>query len=972
MIGETISHYRILEEIGKGGMGTVYKAEDLKLKRTVAIKFLRFDLILDPEAKKRFFQEAQTASFLDHPNICTIYDIDETDEGNVFIVMAFYKGEPLRNKIDRGTLEMEEVIDFAIQVGSALATAHAANIIHRDIKPDNIMITDKNQVKIVDFGLAKLVDQARITKEGVTLGTITYMSPEQTKSAQVDHRSDIWAFGVVLYEMLTGHCPFKGDYEQATIYSILNEKPEEVSKFRPNVPGELEKIVYKILEKSPDQRYQHIDDCIVDLRRLKKNLERQQTYNVLVENIKDEKRKLAAIMFTDMVGYSTLTHKNESLALELLEEHRRILRSFFPNYGGVEVETAGDAFFVEFSSALEAVRCAVDIQKNLYQRNQMVAEEKWIKIRIGVDVVHDGKNVLGDGVNIAARIEPLAHSCGICVSQDVARQIQNKLDLPLQKIDTGQLKNIKLPVDIYAVVLPWLEKELSRATKISFRNHWRKMIAISLLLILTFWIYFSWPIFMNDSVDKNSIAVLPFKNLSDMIENEYFSEGITEEIIAHLSKFGDLRVISRTSAMQYKNTEKNVKDIGEELNVAKILEGSVRRDKNNVRIVAQLIDAQTDTYLWTETYDENLTKIFEIQSAVAEKIAKSLKMKISRVEKEQLGKKATNSLEAYDLYLKGRYHLNKRMPDDLNKGITYFEKALEIDPKYASAYSGLADSYMMLGNYDVLMPRKAFKRAKEAAKEALEIDPMLAEAHSSLAFVSMHYDLNWQEAEREFKKAMELDPGYPMAYCFYASYLTALKRFEDAKKYMKNARELDPLSTAILLEEGLDLYFERDYDQTIIQCQKILQMDPLLILAYIPLAGAYIQKSNYNEALKILSRASLFSKGNPVIVAAIGYTYALAGRQEDAHNMVELLIEKSEEEYVSPFWMAVVYVGLNNYKQAMLWLERAYEDRDGAIIYLDVIPIFDPLRSDQRFINLLKKIGFNSNNISYLKGKNPS
>jgi adenylate cyclase len=961
MIGKTISHYKILEQIGRGGMGTVYKAEDLTLKRMVAIKFLPSDLVPDSGAKKRFFQEAQTASHLDHPNICTIHEIDETDDGHIFIVMSFYKGESLRSKIEGDTLDLEEILDISIQVGSALATAHAAKIIHRDVKPDNIMITDKNQVKIVDFGVAKLMDQARITTEDASLGTIMYMSPEQTKSANVDHRADIWAFGVVLYEMLTGQSPFKGDYDQATIYSILNEKPDTISKHRKNVPAEFERIINKLLEKTPDHRYQNIDDCVVDLRRLKKNLERQETYNVLVQNVRDEKRKLAAIMFTDMVGYSALTHKNEALALELLEEHRRILRSFFPNYGGDEVETAGDAFFVEFSSALDAVRCAVDIQKNLYQRNQMVSDEKRIKIRIGVhlgDVIHEGKNVLGDGVNIAARIEPLAQSCGICVSQDVARQIQNKIDLPLQKIDTAQLKNIKLPVDIYAIVLPWLEKELSHTKRLSIKRHWRKMIAVPVLVIVVSVLYFSWPVLTYDTSGSNSIAVLPFKNLSNKIENEYFSDGITEEIIAHLSRFGDLHVISRTSVMQYKNSEKNVRDIGEELKVGKILEGSVRRDQNNVRIVAQLIDAQTDKYLWTETYDENLTQIFAIQSAVAEKIAMSLKMNISHAEHEQMQKKATTSLKAYDLNLKGRYHLNKRMPDDLNKGITYFIKALEIDPEYAVAYSGLADSYMILGNYDLLIPKEAFEKAREAAVSAIELDPDLAEAHTSLAFVKIHYEHDWHAAERGFKKAMELDPGYPMAYCYYASFLTAQKRFSEAKDYRQKALELDPLSTAILLEKGLELYFERNFAQAIMHCEALVKIDPLLVLAYIPLAGAYINQEKYDKTLEMLSWASVFSKGNPIIVAALGYAYALSGRTEDAQNMVELLIERSQNEYVSPFWLAVTYVGLNNHEEAIKCLEQAYEERDGAIIYLDVIPVFDPLRGDERFGELLGKIGF--------------
>ena len=674
----------------------------------------------------------------------------------------------------------------------------------------------------------------------------------------------------------------------------------------------------------------------------------------------NNQRKLSAIMFTDMVGYSAITQEDESLALELLEEHRQILRPLFPKYSGQEVETAGDSFFVEFSSALEAVKCAIEIQKALRDRNKSMTEERQIKIRIGVhlgDVVHSGKNVLGDGVNIAARIEPFAQTCGICVSQDVARQIQNKIDYPLKKIEKKQLKNIRLPVDIYAVVLPWLEKGLSSKSEIiTGKSSWM-IIGVLLALAVIILGIFTWPVFINRTINKNSIAVLPFKNLSDNIENEYFSDGMTEDIIAHLSKIGGLRVISRTSVMQYKNTEKKMKDIGYELNVATILEGSVRRDNKKVRIVAQLVDAQQDEYLWSETYNEELTQIFGIQSAVAEKIARSLKAKISQTNIDRMKKKSTESLEAYDLYLKGRYHFNKRMPDDLKKSIIYFERALEIDPKYALAYSGLADSYMILGNYSILPPNESFDKAKDAAKKALEINDRLAEAHTSLAFTLMHVDWNWKEAKIEFEKAIELDPGYATAYYLYASYMTVLKQFDEAKKFRNRAKELDPLSPAILLEEGLELYFEKKYDQTIELCQKILQIDPQQILAYIPLGGAHIQKSMYQEAIKLLSKASYLSTGHPVIVAAVGYAYAMSGRDEDAQNMIEILLERSEEEYVSPFWMAIVYVGLNNESEVFHWLYKAYQQRDGSLVFLNVFPIFDNYRSDPRFIELLKKIG---------------
>jgi len=665
-------------------------------------------------------------------------------------------------------------------------------------------------------------------------------------------------------------------------------------------------------------------------------------------------------MFTDMVGYSAMTQKNENLALELLEEHRQILRSFFSEHGGHEVETAGDAFFVEFTSALEAVQCAIEIQKALFERNKSTPSEKQIRIRIGVhlgDVVHSGKNVLGDGVNIAARIEPLAHSCGICISQDVARQIQNKIDLPIKKIDRAKLKNIQLPVDVYAVVLPWLEKELKTRKITGFKKK-HVLIPVGVLAVVciltALWFL---PSLINNKVEKKSIAVLPFRNMSEKIENEYFSDGITEDIIAHLSKLKNLKVISRTSIMQYKNTDKNLKDIGDELNVSTILEGSVRRDNQRIRIVAQLIDAEEDEHLWTATYDTLITEIFDIQSSVAKKIALTLKTTISRADNQLFDRTVTKNLLAYDLYLKGRYHWNKRMPDDLKKGIDFFEKALKIDPEFAHAYSGLADSYIILGNFGILPPEEAFTKGKKAALNALKINNMLAEAHTSLALAQMHYDWNWQDAETGFKRAIELDPGYAMAYSLYASYLTALKRSEEATIFREKARDLDPDCSAILLNESLELYFEKKYDQTIIHCQKLLELDPFLILAYIPLCGAYVEKSMYDEAIEKLISAQYLSKGHSTVMAITGYVHAVSGKKDEARDLLEILLEKSQEEYIGPFWIAVLYAGLGENDQALTWLEKSCEQRDGILVYLDVIPIFEYLHADPRFVNILTQMG---------------
>ncbi len=445
----------------------------------------------------------------------------------------------------------------------------------------------------------------------------------------------------------------------------------------------------------------------------------------------NDHRQLAAVMFTDMVGYSAVTQKNENLALRLLEEQRKIVRTILPRYGGKEIETPGDAFFVKFASALHAVHCAIEVQKSFYERNRSAQTEEKIVLRVGVhlgDVVESGTSVLGDCVNIAARIEPLAKPGCVCISQDVARQIQNKIEFPLRKIEAHKLKNIKIPVDIYTIELPWeraakvaplkmLSDSNQQSGKIN-RAVWFSSV-IFVLIIVTVLILLIVP---GSDKNKRSIAVLPFKNMSGDPENEYFSDGIMEDVIAQLAKISGLKVISRTSVMQYKGENRNLREIGDELEVAFILEGSVRRAGDKVRIVAQLIDAESDDHLWVETYNEELTQIFSIQSAVAEKIAQSLKTRITGAETERIHQKSTNSIAAYDLYLKGRYHWNKRLPTELNTGISYFRKALDIDPNYALAYTGLADSYIILGNYYLSPPSESFTNAKRAAEKALDLD----------------------------------------------------------------------------------------------------------------------------------------------------------------------------------------------------------------------------------------------------------
>jgi serine/threonine protein kinase len=491
MIGKTISHYTILEKSGEGGMGIVYKAQDTRLGRFVALKFLPQHITNDEVGKRRLVQEAKAASAINHPNVCIIYDVEEAD-GEQFIAMEYVEGVTLRSKIYESEISLDEAVSYVLQIGEALEEAHSKGVIHRDVKPDNIMVNPKNQVKVMDFGLARLKDAILQSRKSSTVGTLAYMAPEQIQGGEIDHRADIFALGVVLYEMLTRRLPFNAVHEAAMMYSILHEEPEPIQKHLPDAPSELVHILERALEKEPSDRYQSVKEMTIDLRRLRK----QSTSSFPATKVGASKtdrnhRRLAAIMFTDMVGYSAMAQQNESLALELLSIHREILRSIFPTFGGKEIGTIGDAFFLEFASALDASQCACEIQRKMFDHNALASGEKKIQIRIGVhlgDVVYVENNVQGDGVNIAARIEPLAEPGGICISEDVARQIRNKIDMPIVKLGKAQLKNIQLPVDIYEIVLPWQKRRVPTTQRIMFslrRKGVRRFVGAASVLVIS-------------------------------------------------------------------------------------------------------------------------------------------------------------------------------------------------------------------------------------------------------------------------------------------------------------------------------------------------------------------------------------------------------------------------------------------------------------------------------------------------------
>jgi serine/threonine protein kinase/Flp pilus assembly protein TadD len=794
MIGKAISHYRIIEKIGQGGMGEIYLAEDARLERQVALKFLPRHLTEDREARTRFEREAKAAAALSHPNIVTVYEIGE-HEGQVFIAMEYVEGQTLKDLIAScrppstvNRLPISQVFEISTQICSGLAAAHAKGIVHRDIKPQNILVDKDNHVKILDFGLAKLKGISSLTKESSTLGTVHYMSPEQTLGKEVDQRTDIWSLGVVLFEMLTGRLPFKGDYEQAVIYSILNEEPKRATEIRQDIPPDFDRILEKALAKEPTERYQQVDDLLVDLKHLKKEWRPD--------------------------------HKSTPAVL------RR-------------------------------------------------KPHQWLKWAIP-----------GAGILFAV-----------------------------------------ITVALFITVREKTKSGLSSAAKVARTGQ------------------AAW---------THSIAVLPFKNLSDSKEDEYFSDGITDDIIAQLSKISDLKVISRTSVMQFKGTSKSITEIGRELDVGTVLEGSVRHAGNQVRIVAQLIDARNEGHIWADTYDKKMIQIFAVQSDVAQKIAAALQAKLSPAEKERIEKKQTDSTEAYQLFLKGRFHWNKSTPPDFQKAIAFFKQAIEKDPSYALAYAGLASVYIVLPDFG-FSTKKYLLKAEEAAARALEIDPALAEVHTVMGYIkATRFD--WTDAENEYRRAIELNPSYPTAHHWYSTMLCTQSRFDKALTEIRCAVALDPLSLIINVYLGKTLYGMRQYDQAVEQLQKSVELDPIFPWSYYFLGNVHESQGKLDKAIQEYQKTGHLVIDYVPILGDLGRAYARAGRREDALQMLRELQKYLKQGYAVCFAIADVYYGLGDRDRTFEWLEKSIQDHEKGIDELNR-PIYDDLRSDPRYGELLKKVG---------------
>ena len=773
--GSTVAgRYTIIEELGRGGMGVVYKAEDTKLRRTVALKFLPSELTHVPEVHERFTREAQAAAALDHPNICTVYEFDQAEDTN-FISMAYIEGQSLRKKIASAPLELEEAMKIVTQVAEGLQEAHKKGIVHRDIKSANIMVTEKGQAKIMDFGLARVTESTLVTQEGMTMGTVTYMSPEQARGEKVDQRTDIWSLGVVLYEMLTGQLPFKGEHEQAVIFSILKEKPKPITDLKADIPLSIEQIVNKALEKDPDKRYQRIEELLDDLKSI--------SAGIVPEDIKARLRKA------------------------MLQRRKRTI---------------------------------------LY-----------------------------------------AGAAGLVI----------------------------------------------------------------ILAVLGFTLFKAPP----ETID--SIAVLPLENLTGSAEQEYFVDGVTDELIGQLGQISGLRrVISRTSVMQYKNTDKSLPEIAHELNVDAILEGAVYQIGDNVSIKLQLFDAlPEERSLWTERYDRPATEVLVMYGEVARTIADQIQVKLTADEMSRFAGARRVNPTAYEACLLGWSHWSKLSPADLETAQQYFELALEEDPDYALAHAGMFLALGTRAQIGLVPPSEILPEAKPYLLKALELEDTLMEAHFAMAAHKTWFEWDWEVGETSFLRTIELNPNNAMARVYYSTLLCYLNRNEEAAAQGALALELDPLNSLIMSNYANTLYILRRYDEAIAQSRNALRTSPNNPQAHACLWLVFHLKRQYDEALDGAKAFYAALELTPV-VEAMSSGYETGGYPGAMLAAAETLAAISQQVYIGPCFIAYPYAAAGETEKALEWLEKGFEIGDPNMPYM-AEPIFVDLLGDEpRYQDLLHKM----------------
>jgi TolB-like protein/class 3 adenylate cyclase/Tfp pilus assembly protein PilF len=671
-------------------------------------------------------------------------------------------------------------------------------------------------------------------------------------------------------------------------------------------------------------------------------------------NSMNQARQLAAIMFTDIVGYTAMMQANEQRAVAVIKHYNSSLEKLVQQYNGQVLNYYGDGSLCIFPSATDAINCSLALQKEL-------KNEPAVPLRIGLhigEVFFEDAKALGDGVNVASRVQSLGQENTILVSGEIHDKIKNNPSFSTISLGQFNFKNVDKPLEIFALSNEGLTipKRSKIEGKLKEKNRKRPIIIATVLIILFFTAgFFAYEKIFADKAGQ-SIAVLPFTDMSPAKDQEYFSDGMSEELLNLLSKVQDLKVISRTSSFSFKGKNLDVRKIGENLGVANILEGSVRKSGNTIRITAQLIEVKSGFHLWSETYDREMKDVFALQDEISKMIVDILKIKLSDKQANQLAGSFTKNPEAYEDYLKGRYHWNTRTDEGIKKAIGYFEDAIKKDSNYAAAYSGLADTYLTLYDYELMSYDESTSKAKDAAQRALKLNENLAEAHNSLAHINLH-EWKWESAEEGFRKAIALDKSYILAHHWYALCLTAIGKTNEAVTQMEKARELDPLSTRINADLGMAYLSAGRYDDAIGQEQKTLELNPKSVGARWIRGMAYQQKEMFELAIKDYKSALELSPNNPNILAALGHVYGSSGNTAGAHNILDTLFVVNKQEHVSPFFFALVYTGLNDKENALKWLEKSYEEKSGSVRYLKMEPRLQNLRKEPRYIALMKKIG---------------
>lgn len=670
--------------------------------------------------------------------------------------------------------------------------------------------------------------------------------------------------------------------------------------------------------------------------RLRVNIQRSARVSSDVEVAPEGKRRLAAIMFTDIVGFTALGQRNESLSLTLVDEQRKLIRPILKAHQGREVKTIGDAFLVEFASALEAVKCSYDIQSKIREFNATLPEERRIHLRIGLhlgDIVEspgDKNDIAGDAVNVSSRIQELAEDGGVCLTRQIVDHVQNKIQLQLASLGAKSLKNVSAPIEIFKIVMPWEE---TRPTQPSSSPPAVKS-------------------------DQKRIAVLPFANMSPDPGDEYFADGMTEELITVISKIKDLRVIARTSIMSYKGTTKRVSEIGRELNVGSILDGSVRKIGNRMRVSVQVVDAGNEEHLWAESYDREFEDIFSVQTDIAKQVSRTLRAKLRSRETELIAKKPTDSIDAYACYMKGRVALHGRTKQAMEEATKYFRQAITKDTRYARAYSGLADSILIMTSYGYIDSKNAYSEAKEFISKAIELDENLSEAHVSLGFLlELQYD--FLGAKEEFERAISLNPSDSLARHWYAINLAIFNRLDEAIRELERALEADPLSPQIRTVLGGFYAYTGKEEEALAQWEKVLRNNPNNVPVLLNRGIYFAIRSRKEESLSDMNKAMELSSKATVVKCLLGYVSSILGEREKALEILREIKSLSEQagEYVSPFYFAILYAGLGDKEETFSFLGKAIEDKSAEIESLLHDPMFESIRSDPRFEVLLSKAG---------------